>query len=50
MEQQSVPVVTVATSRKIYHLPELKKHQRLQKVTLGTVSPGFQDTWLQPGQ
>lgn len=35
--------------KKAYETPMLTKHQRLQKVTLGTVSPGFQDTWLQPG-
>lgn len=50
MKQQSVLFVPEATPKQTYQLPELTKHQRLQKVTLGTVSPGFQDTWLQPGQ
>jgi hypothetical protein len=45
MNQQSVH-----EGKKPYQTPELTKHQRLQKVTLGTVSPVlFGDSWLQPG-
>ena len=36
------------SSKKVYETPTLTKHQRLQKVTLGTVSPG--PSWLLPGQ
>ncbi len=38
---QSTPV------KKTYQTPTLTKHQRLQKVTLGTVSNG--PNWLLPG-
>ncbi len=38
------------TSKKPYQVPALTKHQRLQKVTLGTVtSPPPLSDWLQPG-
>ena len=33
--------------KKTYQTATLTKHQRLQKVTLGTVSPG--PNWLLPG-
>ena len=36
--------------KKTYETPALTKHQRLQKVTLGTVSNGQPDAWLLPGQ
>ena len=38
---QSTPV------KKTYQTPTLTKHQRLQKVTLGTVTNG--PNWLLPG-
>ncbi|MER2598412.1 MAG: hypothetical protein ABTQ73_02715 [Caldilineales bacterium] len=40
---QSTPV------KKTYQTPTLTKHQRLQKVTLGTVSNGASPDWLLPG-
>jgi len=33
-----------------YQTPHLVKHQRLQKVTLGTVTPPPLSNWLAPGQ
>ncbi len=35
--------------KKTYETPTLTKHQRLQKVTLGTVTNPL-DAWLLPGQ
>lgn len=35
------------STKKAYETPVLTKHQRLQKVTLGTLSPS---PWLGPGQ
>lgn len=44
MNETRVPV------KKVYTAPVLTKHQRLQKVTLGTVTPQFSDdSWLQAG-
>jgi hypothetical protein len=37
------------TVKKTYVTPTLTKHQRLQKVTLGTVTNPL-DAWLLPGQ
>jgi hypothetical protein len=37
------------TVKKTYETPTLTKHQRLQKVTLGTVT-NPPDAWLLPGQ
>lgn len=49
MKQQSD--ATVQNSKQPYQAPVLTKHQRLQKVTLGTVTPQFSgESWLQPGQ
>lgn len=36
-----------APAKKTYQTPTLTKYQRLQKVTLGTVSDG--QNWLTPG-
>lgn len=38
-----------AAVKKSYETPMLTKHQRLQKVTLGTVTPPPVQDWLQPG-
>ncbi len=35
--------------KKTYQTPTLTKHQRLQKVTLGTVTPRGAEPWLFPG-
>lgn len=38
----------IAPVKKTYETPTLTKHQRLQKVTLGTVTNS--PDWLMPGQ
>lgn len=41
----------MSTTKKTYESPTLTKHQRLQKVTLGTTTPPPPGPdWLMPGQ